>query len=102
MPQGLRMKASAEHVFAFLENAAAHEDWCPTNPGFALELSKRGINLALQSIPGVFRKPIRAGLITVRLYGHNWREVIIQRGPPSLRLYPTRTLALARQQRDVL
>lgn len=76
-----KVERAAEHVFAFLENAAANGERCLTNPGFATELNKHGLDLAPQSIPAVFRRLIRAGRITVRIYGGNWREVIIESGP---------------------
>lgn len=73
--------AAVDFVFAFLENAADKGERCLTNPQFSVELSKHGLNLAPQSMPGVFRRLIQSGQITVQIYGGNWREVIIHSGP---------------------
>lgn len=70
-------------VYALVERAARNGRRCPTNAEIAAELNKAGLTKAVSpgSIPGVFRQLIRRGQITVRIYGNNWRDVVILEGP---------------------
>jgi len=70
-------------VFGIVERAASKGHRCPTNPEIAAKLNESGLTkaIAASSIPGVFRQLIRKGLVTVRVYGHNWRDVLILQGP---------------------
>ncbi len=70
-------------VFALVKRAASEGRRCPTNAEIATDLNESGItkSVAASSIPGVFRQLIRRGLVTVRVYGNNWRDVVILQGP---------------------
>jgi len=82
--QGQGEKGAQEaRVYALVERAAAEGRRCPTNAKIAADLNKSGLTkpVAASSIPGVFRQLIRRGLVTVRIYGNNWRDVVILQGP---------------------
>ena len=70
-------------VYALVERAAKEGRRCPTNAEIAAHLNKSGLAkpVAASSIPDIFRQLIRQGLVTVRIYGNNWRDVVILRGP---------------------
>ena len=70
-------------VYSLVERAAIEGRRCPTNAEIAAYLSKSGLTtpLAGSSIPEYFRRLILQGLITVRIYAKNWRDVIILQGP---------------------
>ena len=86
MSASSQMKVAAAkeaHVYALVERAAIEGRRCPTNAEIADDLNKSGLikPVAAASIPGVFRKLIQRRLVTVRIYGHNWRDVVIIKGP---------------------
>lgn len=70
-------------VLAMVERTASEGRRCPTNPEISDDFNELGIteSVAASSIPGIFRQLIRRGLITVRVYGNNWRDVVILQGP---------------------
>lgn len=69
-------------VLAVLEHAASEGRRCPTNSEIAAQLSEHGIrtHIAASSIPGVLQRLIRQGFLTVRIYGNNWRDVVLHYG----------------------
>jgi hypothetical protein len=69
-----------ERVFALLEAAARAGHRCPTNPELAADLSSHGVPIASSSVPKIFGRLVREGRIVVRVYGHNWRDIVIQSG----------------------
>lgn len=73
--------ARTDWVFGVLERAAVEGQRCPTNPEIAACLQKNGVRAAAGSIPGVLRALVREGRIVVRVYGGNWRDVVIVTGP---------------------
>lgn len=73
--------ARTDWVFGVLERAAVEGRRCPTNPEIAECLQKSGLRAAAGSIPGVLRTLVREGRIIVRVYGGNWRDVVIAAGP---------------------
>jgi hypothetical protein len=70
-------------VFDQLQEAAAEGKRCPTNHQIAERLAWRGLQIAPTSVPSVMKKLTSQGLIIVRIYGANWRDVIICSGPHS-------------------
>jgi len=77
-------KAGLEaRVYTLVERAARARRRCPRNAEIAAELNRSGLTKAAVagSVPGVFRQLIRQGLITVRIYKNNWRDVVILQGP---------------------
>jgi hypothetical protein len=76
-------EALEARVYAVVEGAAMEGRRCPTNAEIAANLNASGLrkSVAASSIPGVFRELIRRGLVTVRIYGNNWRDVMILQGP---------------------
>lgn len=69
-----------DKVFALLEAAARTGRRCPTNPELAAALSSQGDPIAPSSVPKIIGRLVRGGRIIVRVYGHNWRDVVIQTG----------------------
>lgn len=69
-----------DRVFALLETAAREGHRCPTNPELAAALSSQGDPIASSSVPKIIGRLVRGGRIIVRVYGHNWRDVVIQSG----------------------
>jgi len=65
-----------------IELAANEGRRCPTNADIANDLNASGItkSVAASSIPSIIQRLIRRGLVTVRIYGHNWRDVMILEG----------------------
>lgn len=71
-----------DRVFALLEQAAAKEARCPTNPDVAAHLREHGLpKTAPSSIPSITTKLVAQSQIVVRIYGNNWRVVTICTGP---------------------
>lgn len=70
-------------VFGILERAASEGRRCPTNIEVANEINflLKNTRRAATSIPAIIQALVRRGLITVRIYGHNFREVVILEGP---------------------
>lgn len=70
-------------VFGILERAAGEGRRCPTNFEVAAELNAMLTNTrrAGTSIPAIMQVLVRRGLLTVRLYGGNYRDVVILKGP---------------------
>jgi hypothetical protein len=69
-----------DRVFALLEAAARAGHRCPTNPELAAFLSSHGDPIAPSSVPKIIGRLVKGGRIIVRIYGHNWRDVVIQTG----------------------
>ncbi len=69
-----------DRLFSLLEAAAAEGRRCPTNSDLAAALSSFGLPTAPSSVPKIMARLIRDGCIIVRIYGHNWRDVIVQSG----------------------
>lgn len=82
---GLTMKATKEEcVYGLIERAAIEGRRCPKNSEIAEYLRWHIFpECSASSIPGYMRRLIREGRIIVRVYGHNWRDVIIVKGPHS-------------------
>ena len=79
-----RKKVAVEaRVYALIERAAAEGRRCPTNSDIAANLNNSRLTkaVAASSMPGVFQQLIRRGLVTVRIYGNNWRDAVILNGP---------------------
>jgi hypothetical protein len=76
------MGAQEARVYALVERAVVEGKRCPTNAEIAADLNKSGLTkpIAATSVPGVFRQLIRRGMVTVRVYGNNWRDVVILQG----------------------
>jgi hypothetical protein len=70
----------AERVYAVLQTAATRGARCPTNEAIAQHLCSESIAVSAGSVPGLVSQLARDGRIVVRLYGHNWREVMICEG----------------------
>ena len=70
-------------VYKLIEQAAANGDRCPTNVTIAAALNKSGSNnsIAASSVPSILQRLVRSGMITIRIYGHNWRDICILSGP---------------------
>jgi hypothetical protein len=71
----------ADWIFVIVEQAASEGRRCPTNPSLAKELGKRGFRLSGPTIPRFMKQLAREGRIIVRVYGNNWRDVVICGGP---------------------
>lgn len=74
------VRGAEELVLALLEKVASERTRCPTNPEIAELLSEQGIPLAASTIPRLFSNLTRKGIITVEVYGHNFRRVMILSG----------------------
>jgi|SRR5579885_2618950 len=73
--------ARADHVFSLLERAVEEHQRCPTNPEIAADLERHGYRAAAGTIPGLMRNLVRQGRIIIRVYGGNWRDIVICTGP---------------------
>jgi hypothetical protein len=70
----------AECLFRMLERAAANDEPCPTNPQIAAELQKHGYRVRPGSISSPLQDLVRQGRIVIRLYGGNFRQIVICTG----------------------
>ncbi len=69
-------------VYSLIERAAIEGRRCATNSEIAAHLRKHGFRAnSASSIPNIMRRLTRHGRIIVRIYGHNWRDVVICEGP---------------------
>jgi hypothetical protein len=68
-------------IFTVLERAAAQGRRCPTNAEIAAQLSEHGPRIAGPTVPAAMQRLAREGAIVVRLYGSNYRDVCICKGP---------------------
>ena len=70
-------------VFELIENAAKAGNRCPTNLEIATLLVNSGLvkKYGPSAVPRIFMQLVRTGLLTVRVYGQNWREAVILSGP---------------------
>jgi hypothetical protein len=69
-------------LYALIEKAASEGRRCPTNAEIATHFRQTGVakHATPSGIPRLINQLIRRGLITVRIYGNNWRDVIILQG----------------------
>lgn len=82
--QGQGEKGAQEaHVYALVERAAMESRRCPTNAEIAAHLNESGLakHVSASSIPKIFRRLILLELISIRVYGNNWRDAVILQGP---------------------
>jgi hypothetical protein len=71
-----------EIVFGILERAASKGIRCPTNSEAVAELNALSHRpRSATSMPKIIQSLVRSGMITVRVYGCNFRQVIILEGP---------------------
>jgi len=75
-----RSSDKADSVFNLLQAAAVAGLRCPTNRDIAEALQGQHGKLSPGSIPEITSHLAREGRIVIRLYGHNWREVVIGDG----------------------
>ncbi|MCX7306556.1 MAG: hypothetical protein NTZ72_00790 [Afipia sp.] len=68
-------------VFEFLAKAANDSVRCPTNPQIASYLTASGFKRSATVIPKYLQELVRRGLIVVRIYPRNYRDVGILVGP---------------------
>lgn len=68
-------------LLKLIEEAVLHKRRCPKNQELAEQLSRQGISVAGQTIPGLMRKLVQEGRLVVRIYGNNWRDIEICEGP---------------------
>ena len=70
-------------VYAIVEQAAVEGRRCPTNAEIAADLNALGLwkPVGTTSIPGILQQLVRQGFMTIRIYGLNWRDIIILQGP---------------------
>lgn len=81
-PKALNLTAPpTDLVFGLLEAAATTGARCPTNAAICDVLQAQGVMIAAGTVPGIISALAKERRIEVRLYGHNWREVVIQSGP---------------------
>ena len=69
-------------IYKIIENAAIRSERCPTNAEIAKIVSDvpNVRNLSKTSIPAFVMKLVEDGLITVRVFGQNWRDVTMLTG----------------------
>lgn len=76
------MRTKDDYVFEALEEAAAAGERCPTNLQLAMHLNRNGFERASTGgIPQIVMRLVRIGAIVVRIYGGNYRDVTICKGP---------------------
>jgi hypothetical protein len=74
-------KTKDDYVFSALEEAAAAGERCPTNIQLATFLNQRGFERAAgSSIPQIVGRLAKQGRVVVRIYGKNYRDVLICTG----------------------
>lgn len=68
-----------DFVLNLLARAAEAAERCPTNLEIARCMIKARLvrHRSASSIPGIITRLTRIGHVTVRVYGHNWRDVTI-------------------------
>lgn len=81
--QATKKKDSKEaQVFTLIEQAAMGGCRCPTNAEIADHLNALGIwrPVGVSGIPKILQQLVRQGFVTIRIYGLNWRDVVILQG----------------------
>lgn len=74
-------KVRQDFVFSLLEQAAAAGERCPTNIQLASLLKRGGFGrAAASSMPQIVGSLVKQGLVVVRIYGRNYRDVLICSG----------------------
>jgi len=69
--------AKAECIFNILDAAAAQGARCPANEAIAGQLRCEGIEVSVGTISGIVSRLAHDGRIVVRIYSHNYREVVV-------------------------